>query len=388
MRSRAFAAILGAAILAGACEHSLKSADAGPTEEPIRASSGPAPETALVVRANLLPGRPIPYRLTLRNVTDDVLVPISAEASAGVGIASYARPVIGDVTYDAQTDRYLENPVVQRSASPVLYRAALFPGEAIVEDIDVRYPHAGAATEKVRVLYHRLSRSEFDSRVYVATGGALPRRFAPIGLLSDKSAREGALLAGFYLRLQRPPEAVFATVDVEMPAVPPAVAVRIKTAGLDPEGALASSWTAGWIAGDGERSVVVTGDQTKPLPGVPIEVIRMIDAVQGEVPFCINGATREEIAPLFSGYEIIPHKCLHVSVPRDAILRTLEKIGGAGYAVVVTDFQLHGALDIAKRKAPAATPTPEATAVPSKKAEAARRSPRRCARVRRKRAGT
>ena len=47
--------------------------------------------------------------------------------------------------------------------------------------------------------------------------------------------------------------------------------------------------------------------------------------------------------------EIVPHQCLHVSIPKEAILRTLEKVGGSGYDVLISD-QVRLALDVTKRK--------------------------------------
>lgn len=332
-----------ALLLLTACE--VQAPDS-PAAKPQAPASGPPPEVAIVVRAGLLPGRPVPYRLTIKNGTGDVLIPVSAEATEGVGVASFFRPVLGKISYDRSSDRYLENAVALQSSKDVLYRTALQPGEAMVEEMDVRYPRAGTVTEKVNLLFQRLSPAQFDSLVYVGASDSIPRVFEPVGMISDKSAREGALLSGFYLRLSRLPESADTTIEVVLPEVPPAVAARIRTAGLDPGAAIAASWSGGWVAGDTSRSILVTGDQTKPLAGVPIDVIRMIDGVDGDVPFCVTGASREEIAPVFQGYDIVPHNCLHVSVPRVAMMRILGKIGSSGYAVRVSDNQYHAALDV------------------------------------------
>lgn len=322
------------------------------------------PEVSLVVRASLVAGRPVPYRLVLKNTTRDVIVPILAEATAGVGRARFSRPVAGEITYDAASDRFLENPAQPASGERSLYRSALFPGEALVQDFDVRYAHTGEAHEVVKVRFHRLSRSDFESHVYVGAGGTLPKRFAPLGLLTDPVAREGALLAGFHLRAEAEPETATGTIDVEMPEIPASITAKIVAANLDAGDVLSASWAGGWVAGDGERSVVVTGNDARALslPGIPFDVVERIDLVSGEVPFCITGAKKEEITPFFPNREIIPHDCLHVSVPRESILRVLEKISAAGFAVSVSDEHLKGALDLVRRKGepePAAASTPE-----------------------------
>ncbi|HVO30009.1 MAG TPA: hypothetical protein VMV18_04710, partial [bacterium] len=144
------------------------------------------------------------------------------------------------------------------------------------------------------------------------------------------------------------------------------ITAKIRAANLDADTVLAAPWAGGWIAGDAERSVVVTGNDARALllPGIPFDVVQRIDVVSGEVPFCITGAKKEEIAPLFPNREIIPHECLHVSVPRDSILRVLEKISAAGFAVTVSDEYLKGSLDLSKRKGlpePAAVASPEKT---------------------------
>ncbi|HVO29523.1 MAG TPA: hypothetical protein VMV18_02255, partial [bacterium] len=183
-------------------------------------ASGAMPEVTLAVRAALVAGRPVPYRLVLKNVTSDVIVPVSVDATTGTGRARFSRPVAGEVTYDASTDRFLENPARAATGERVLYRSALFPGEALVQDFDVGYTHTGEAHETVKVRFYRLSRSDFESHVYVGAGGTLPKRFAPLGLLTDSVAREGALLAGFHLRVDAEPETATGGIDVDMPDIP------------------------------------------------------------------------------------------------------------------------------------------------------------------------
>lgn len=378
---RMLGALAGAAALAivAGCETTPSAqAKTGPsaTSHHEAASASGMPDVSVQLRAAVVAGRPVPYRLLITNESSDVIVPISAEAKEGKGLARFSRAVAGEVSYDAASDRYLENPLLRATAERVLFRAAVFPGESLVQDLDVRYPRSGEVSETVRVLYHRLSRSEFESSVYVDAGGAVPRRYSPVGLLSDKVAREGALLAGFLVRTDRDPEAITGTIQIDLPAVPAAIAAKIQAAGLEPDDVLSASWAGGWIAGDADRSLLVTGDSVRALPGVPFPVVQRIDVVEGAVPFCITGATRDQIAPLFAGYEIIPHECLHVSVPRDAILRTLEKIGGAGWSVELSNAHLREALDLVKR-APLPAPTGTAGAgTPSERPRTASAGPK------------
>lgn len=361
-------------VAAAACQRGLVGADEGPIVDPIRESTGTTPVVTIAVRGELVAGRAVPYRVTVENVTGDVLVPISADAQMGRGGARWAKPIVGEVLYEAEGDRFLENPVAQRASSHQFYRSAIAPGEALVEEFEVRYETAGAIAEQFRVLFHRLSESEFDQRIYVATGEGVPRPYGPVGLLTERGARRGALLAGFLLRTDRAPEAVTTAFAFTMPAVPPSVSTKITAAGFSPARVLAASWVSGWIAGDDQRSLVVpqTG-APRTLAGIPFSALQVVDQTAGNVSFCVTGATRDEIAPLFKGYDIVPHKCLHVSVPKAEILKTLEGISGAGYAVVPIDFQLREALDVVKRKAgsePAPSPSPSPSASHSPRAPA------------------
>lgn len=362
-------AALSLLVAGAACQRGLVGADEGPIVDPIRESTGTIPVVTIAVRGELVAGRPVPYRVTVENVTADVLIPISADAQMGRGGARWAKPIVGEVLYDAEGDRFLENPVAQRASSHQFYRSAIAPGEALVEEFEVRYEAAGPIAEQFRVLFHRLSESEFDQRIYVATGGGVPRPYGPVGLLADPGARRGALLAGFLLRADRAPEAVTTAFEFTMPSVPPSVATKITAAGFSPARVLAASWASGWITGDDQRSLVVpqTG-APRTLAGIPFSALQVVDQTAGNVSFCVTGASREEIAPLFKGYDIVPHKCLHVSVPKDEILKTLEGISSAGFAVVPIDFQLREALDVVKRKAsaePVATPSPSPSPSPS-----------------------
>lgn len=350
-----------------ACQHGMVAGDEGPPVDPIRESTGTIPVVTIAVRGELVAGRPVPYRVTVENVTDDVLVPISADAQLGRGGARWAKPIVGEVLYDAEGDRFLENPVAQRASSHQFYRSAIAPGEALVEEFEVRYEAAGPIGEQFRVLFHRLSEAEFDQRIYVATGGGVPRPYGPVGLLTERGARRGALLAGFLLRAERAPEAVTTAFEFTMPGVPPSVATKITTAGFAPARVLAPSWASGWLAGDDQASLFVpqTGAPRKLL-GIPFSALQVVDETAGNVSFCVTGASREEIAPLFKGYDIVPHKCLHVSVPKPEILKTLEGISAAGFAIVPIDFQLREALDVVKRKA-SAEPSPSPSPSPSPK---------------------
>jgi len=355
-------------------------ADEGPAI-PVQTAELPEegpPRVSVVVRAGLAPGRPVPYRLTFENRTRDVLVPFSVEASDGSGGSTWGRTVAGEVVYDESTDRFVETPVytvqegtgVVPTDNRVLLRSALFPGETLVQEFDVRYSQTGSVEEKVKLLFHRLTPAEFEVRCYVGSGEALPRRYAPLGRIQDPSARRGALLAGFYLRTETPPEAAFGEIALTLPALPPAIANRFRTAGFDADRAMAADWAGGWLAGDSERSVLVTAaGTTRQLPGVPFEALQVIDGAGSDVSFCVSGAKREEIVPLFPGREIVPYKCLHVSMPRTDILPALERISTAGFAVFPVAFQLREALDlkkVAKVKPPATkvpeSPSPSATA--------------------------
>ena len=217
-----------------ACQRGMVGADEGPIVDPIRESTGTIPVVTITVRGDLVAGRAVPYRVTVENVTGDVLVPISADAQLGRGGARWAKPIVGEVLYDADGDRFLENPVAQRASSHQFYRSAIAPGEALVEEFEVRYESAGAIAEQFRVLFHRLSESEFDQRIYVATGEGVPRPYGPVGLLAEPAARRGALLAGFLLRADRAPEAVTTAFAFSMPSVPPSVATKITAAGFSP----------------------------------------------------------------------------------------------------------------------------------------------------------
>lgn len=328
--------------------------------------AGP-PRVSLVVRAGLAPGRPVPYRLTLENRTRDVLIPILATASDGDGGTSWAREVAGEVAYDAETDRYVETPVYgvqpgsRTDTRQSIFRSALFPGETLVEEFEVRYGHTGAVEEKVKVEFHQLSPAEFERNCYVSAGDTLPRRYGPVGRWQDPSARRGALLAGFYLRTDKPPASAVGEIALTLPALPPAIATRIKAAGFEPDRAMAADWAGGWLAGGAEHSVLVTAaGATKPLPGVPFDALQVIDGAGADVSFCVTGAKRDDLVPLFPGREIVPFKCLHVSVPRKHILTALERVSAAGFAVTPTDFQAREALDVKKVAGPRAPPKPVA----------------------------
>lgn len=338
---------------------------------PVR-EEGP-PRLSLVVRGALVPGRPVPYRLTFENRTRDVLIPITAEASDGSGGATWARSVVGEVTYDEGKNWFVETPIhggPQSSAgSPdgppdvarALFRSAVFPGETIVHDFEVRYDHAGTVSETVRLLYHRLNAEDFDQLCYVRSGDGLPRRYEPVGNLQDRSARLGALLAGFYLRAPEKPESVAGSIELVLPGLPPAIVTRIERAGFEAERAMAADWAGGWLAGDAERSVLVTpAGVTRPLRGVPFEALQVIDDAGNDVSFCVTGAKREEIAPFFTGREIVPYKCLHVSVPRTDILPTLERMGAAGLSVRRVSFESRVALDVVREGAAKTAPPPPA----------------------------
>lgn len=359
-------ALLGLAALVG-CESSepvtVQSAEA----------SGPAPRVSVVVRGSIVPGRPVPLRITLSNDTPAVIIPVSASFETGKGEARWGRAILGEVVYDAESDRFLENPVAQRSSPNLIYRSALMPGERLVEDLEVRYQTIGPTKDQARVVFHRLSASEFEQRVYVGIGGMMPRRFQPVGLLPEGPARTGALLAGFFLRSDRPTETAVADVAFEIPALPSVIAKKISAAGLSPERAISAQWAGGWAAGDEERSVVITpAGATKMLPGVPYSALQVIDDSVANVSFCVTGASRAEIEPLFAGYEIVPHKCLHVSVPRELIMATLERISARGFEIKPNAFQLREALDVVKpaggEPAPAGAPSPTPTPAPSPKA--------------------
>lgn len=374
MRRRAWLAAL--LLFAAGCSGSGATAAPAATSPTPAADEGPAipaaapdlpeegpPRVSLVVRAGLAPGRPVPYRLTFENRTRDVLVPFSVEASDGSGGSTWGRTVAGEVVYDESTDRFVETPVytVREGGDTdhrVLLRSALFPGETLVEEFDVRYPHTGSVEEKVKLLFHRLTPAEFEVRCYVGSGESLPRRYAPLGRIQDPSARRGALLAGFYLRTERPPESAFGEIALTLPALPPSIANRFKTAGFEADRAMAADWAGGWLAGDSERSVLVTAaGATRQLHGVPFEALQVIDGAGSDVSFCVTGAKREEILPLFPGREIVPYKCLHVSMPRKDILPALERISNAGFAVFPVAFQLREALDLKKVAKPKAVPT-------------------------------
>lgn len=373
----------GATAAASAAASPTPGADEGPaipaaTQLP---AEGP-PRVSVVVRAGLAPGRPVPYRLTFENRTRDVLVPFSVEASDGAGGSTWGRTVAGEVVYDESADRFIETPVYTAqegggaSGNRVLLRSALFPGETLVEEFEVRYPHTGSVEEKMKLLFHRLTPEEFEVRCYVGSSEALPRRYAPLGRIRDPSARRGALLAGFYLRTETPPESAFGEIELTLPALPPAIATRFQKAGFEADRAMAADWAGGWLAGDSERSVLVTAaGATRQLSGVPFEALQVIDGAGADVSFCVTGAKREEIAPLFPGREIVPYKCLHVSMPRKDILPVLERISNSGFAVAPVAFQLREALDLKRVSKPkpapkvaaeSPAPTPGAAKTPPK----------------------
>src|SRR5439155_24862823 len=97
-----------------------------------------------------------------------------------------------------------------------------------------------------------------------------------------------------YLRPARPQESVAASLQLELPAPPGAIAKRIADAGFAPEKAIEAGWAgSGWIAGDEERSILVgpTGGGSRLLPGVPYAAVQVIDQTQGDVSFCVTGAS-------------------------------------------------------------------------------------------------
>lgn len=368
--NRSLVGVLVVALLGLACQKGLSAPDEGAAPEAIRDATGPAPEISVTMRGDPVAGRPVPYRIIIENRTREVIVPISAEARTGAGGTRWARPIVGEVRYDAQADRYVENPVAQRASSQSLFGSTLAPGESLVEDFEVRYGTTGELHETFRIVYHRLAPSAFEERAYVASGTGLPRRYLPLGLLST-DARKGALLAGFFLREPGSPEAASGTFSFTMPSVPAPIAARMEKAGYPPDRAIAAPWAGGWVTGDGEASVVVAAAAVRKLAGIPFDAMRMIDATEGNVSFCITGASREEVTALFPGREIVPYKCLHVSVPRADILPSLERISAGGFRVEPIEFQLREALDVVRgataAAAPAATPasTPAATPKPT-----------------------
>ncbi len=354
--------LAGALLLAAACDRRPESVPS--------AEAGPAPQIEVAIRGSIVAGRPVPLRLTLSNETADVIVPVSASFENGKGEARWGRAILGEVVYDASSDRFFENPEAQVSSPNLIYRSVLMPGERLVEDLDVRYQTLGTTKERARVVFHRLTASEFEQRVYVAVGGMMPRRFQPVGLLPEGPPRTGALLAGFFLRSERPTETAVTEFSFEIPALPAVIVKKIEAAGLSPERAIAADWAGGWASGDAEHSVVIapTG-ATKSLAGVPFSAMHVIDDSVGNISFCVTGASRSEIEPLFPGYEIVPHKCLHVSVPRDEIMATLERISERGYEIKPIAFQLRDALDIVKRgraPTPAGSPSPSPSATVTK----------------------